>query len=124
MSVDERRRIELFERLVPLLGEEAATTMFELLPPPGVDAATKDDIVALRQSTSDDIAALRVATQHDIAELRRDMVTKQDLRESLSHELSHYATKADLHREFVTFFLGQTVALAGVLAGAAAFFGD
>lgn len=52
--------------------------------------------------------------------LTREMVTKQDLRETLSH----YATKADLHREFVTLLLGQTVAMAGVLGGAEAFFGS
>ncbi len=138
MTVEERRRIELFEQLVPVLGEEAATTMLELLPPPGQDVATKDNIIELQAATKRhidelqaatkrDIDGLQAATKRDIDELRQymaaNLVTREDLRETLSHELSHYATKSDLHREFVTFFLAQTAALGGLLAASAAFFG-
>jgi hypothetical protein len=42
MAVDERRRSQLYERLAGAVGEEAAGTMFELLPPPKTDLATAD----------------------------------------------------------------------------------
>lgn len=43
MAVDERRRRELFTRIAAAIGEEAATTMFELLPPE-TDVATRTDV--------------------------------------------------------------------------------
>jgi hypothetical protein len=44
MAVDERRRFELFERLTATLGQEAATTLSELLPPRGGEIATAGDL--------------------------------------------------------------------------------
>ena len=49
MAVDERRRSELFRVLTERLGEEPATTMFELLPPAGTELATRQDLTALEQ---------------------------------------------------------------------------
>ena len=59
MAVDESRRIELFERLSSLVGAEAAHTLFELLPPPGQDVATHDDIVQLQRDLRTEMQALR-----------------------------------------------------------------
>jgi hypothetical protein len=47
MAVDERRRSELFEGLSEAIGPEQATTMFELLPPAGVEVATRQDVERL-----------------------------------------------------------------------------
>lgn len=44
MAVDERRRAELFDGLAATLGQEAAATMFELLPSPNRDLATREDV--------------------------------------------------------------------------------
>lgn len=45
MSVDERRRHELYEHAKSHWGEEAAVTLMELLPPVGwADVATKADL--------------------------------------------------------------------------------
>jgi hypothetical protein len=49
MAIDERQRSQLYERLASAVGEEAATTMFELLPPPHSDVATTTDIDRLDQ---------------------------------------------------------------------------
>jgi uncharacterized protein YceH (UPF0502 family) len=49
MAVDERRRHQLFEGLVTAVGEDAAVTMFELLPPPSADLATRADLDRLEQ---------------------------------------------------------------------------
>ena len=48
MAVEERRWVELFERLSAALGPEAATTLSELLSPRGDDVATSGDIALLR----------------------------------------------------------------------------
>ena len=47
MSVEERRRIRLFERWVETWGQEDAEAMLELFPPPGRNVATSEDIIAL-----------------------------------------------------------------------------
>jgi hypothetical protein len=44
MTVEERRRIELFERLTATIGPEATATMFDLIPPPGDDHVTRRDL--------------------------------------------------------------------------------
>jgi predicted SAM-dependent methyltransferase len=47
MAVNERRRSHLYDQLVHAVGEEAATIMFELLPPAGTALATRADLNAL-----------------------------------------------------------------------------
>ena len=50
MSIDERRRHALYERLEGVLEAEHADTLMELLPPVGwADVATKQDLAALEQ---------------------------------------------------------------------------
>jgi DNA anti-recombination protein RmuC len=49
MAVDERRRSQLYEQLSGAVGEEAAGTMFELLPPPQTDLATTADLERLER---------------------------------------------------------------------------
>jgi hypothetical protein len=44
MAVEERRRIELFERLTATIGPEATATMFDLIPPPDDDHVTRRDL--------------------------------------------------------------------------------
>jgi chromosome segregation ATPase len=44
MAVEERRRIELFERLAATIGPEATATMFDLFPPAGDDHVTRRDL--------------------------------------------------------------------------------
>jgi hypothetical protein len=44
MAVEERRRIELFERLTATIGPEATATMFDLFPPPSDDHVTRRDL--------------------------------------------------------------------------------
>ena len=49
MSVDERRRSALFQAAAQALGEDHAVTMFELLPPPETDLATRADLELLEE---------------------------------------------------------------------------
>jgi hypothetical protein len=44
MAIEERRRIELFERLTATIGPEATATMFDLFPPPDDDHVTRRDL--------------------------------------------------------------------------------
>jgi hypothetical protein len=44
MTVEERRRHQLYEGLAAVLGPEATATMMELLPPDGRQLATRSDI--------------------------------------------------------------------------------
>jgi hypothetical protein len=47
MAIEERRRSELYEGLAAVLGPEVAATMFELLPAPGTEPASRADLEAL-----------------------------------------------------------------------------
>ncbi len=49
MPIDERRRSALFEAAARALGEDHAVTMFELLPPPETDLATRADLDLLEE---------------------------------------------------------------------------
>lgn len=71
MAVDERRRSQLYEGLASVVGEEAAATMFELLPPAGTDLATSEDVARLEAATSADIARLEASMDHRFAQVDR-----------------------------------------------------
>jgi hypothetical protein len=47
MAVDEARRSQLFGQLAGAVGEEAASTMFDLLPPPDTELATAAGLAEL-----------------------------------------------------------------------------
>ena len=49
MAIEERRRSELFRAMSQSLGEEPAVTMFELLPPPDTELATRRDLASIDQ---------------------------------------------------------------------------
>ncbi len=44
MTVDERRRSDLYRAVSEVLGEEPAATMFELLPPPATEVSSRQDL--------------------------------------------------------------------------------
>lgn len=64
MSVDERHRLEMFERLVEVLGADVAESLLAHLPPPGERVATAAQIDALRADTTAQIDALRGEMHH------------------------------------------------------------
>jgi hypothetical protein len=49
MALDERRRSALFQAAAQALGEDHAVTMFELLPPPETELATRADLDRLEE---------------------------------------------------------------------------
>jgi hypothetical protein len=73
MAVEERRRAGLFEALAGAFGEEAANTMFELLPPAGHHGATTDDVERLGIALRTDMEALRIELREEMAELRTEL---------------------------------------------------
>lgn len=70
MAVHEGRRAELFERLSAMLGQEAARTLGELLPPLGEHVATSGDVAALRADMRSEFSRLRDGTAAEFARLR------------------------------------------------------
>jgi len=48
MAVDEARRSALFQAVARAVGKDHAVTMFELIPPPGTELATRADVDLLR----------------------------------------------------------------------------
>ena len=104
MTISEQSRHAMFVRLESVLGEEAALTLMEHLPPVGwADVATKRDLDQLHTLTERDIALAA-------SQLRTDM-----------HQL-HAELRGDIAgqtRTLVFTVLGSMTALAGVALGAA-----
>ncbi|MEX0836624.1 MAG: hypothetical protein WD010_11060 [Nitriliruptor sp.] len=49
MAVDEARRSRAYESMAAAIGRDEAVTIFELLPPPEVDLATRGDLRVLEE---------------------------------------------------------------------------
>lgn len=77
MSVDERRRLHLYEAARERLGNEAADTLMELLPPMDPsELATKGDLAVLRAELRSEIAeALREQTNRILMFVLPTMLT-------------------------------------------------
>ncbi len=103
MSIDERRRHALYERLDELLDGEHADTLMELLPPVGwADVVTKSDLAVVKS----DIAALR----GDLVALEQRM----DLRfEAMEARVA--GGLSDLRAELHAALRAQTWSILGVL---------
>jgi hypothetical protein len=99
MTVDERRRAQLFDRMSEALGDEAAGTMFEMLPPPDRDLATAHDVDRLGVELSGEMSELR----GEMSELRGEM---SELRGEMSAVRSELISvfREEVHGAFV----GQT----------------
>lgn len=79
MTIDERRRHEMYLSLEESLGREAADTLMQHLPPVGwAEVATKADIEGLRAATKADIEVLRVATKKDFESVRVEIESSKN----------------------------------------------
>ncbi len=105
MAVDESRRIELFERLSSLVGAEAAHTVFELLPPPGQDVATHDDIVQLER-------VLRGEVRGEMGELRGEMGELRGEIGGLQGQIAALGERIDASRNEVIATMHQEISRA------------
>jgi hypothetical protein len=65
MSVEERRRLELYDAARTILGEAAADTLLELLPMDLPQLATKQDLAVLSAELRGEISGLR-AEMHEL----------------------------------------------------------
>lgn len=91
MTVDERRRHALYERLDALLQDEHADTLMSMLPPVGwADVATKQDLYAQSQ----DIRALESRMEAGFSDVRAEMA---ELRKEPHVGLAE--VRAELHKE-------------------------
>ncbi len=74
MTVDEGRRLEMFERLGDVLGVEVAETLLAHLPPHGEQVATAAQVEQLRADTTAQIQQLRLETTRQIEQLRAQAI--------------------------------------------------
>ena len=82
MPVDEHRRLRLYEAARERLGQDAADTLMELLPPMDPsELATKRDLALTRAELREEMAELR----GEMAELRGEMA---ELRSELCGEIA------------------------------------
>lgn len=95
MTIDERRRHALYERLDALLQDEHADTLMSMLPPVGwADVATKQDLHAAESGLRLSLESLESRMQAGFSEVRAEMT---GLREELHVGLAEVRT--ELHKE-------------------------
>jgi hypothetical protein len=117
MTVDHRRRLQLYEVARERFGVEAAEALMELLPP--MDAS--------ELATKQDLALLRADLRQEIAELREEFATfRGEMREEFAEFRGDMRTEMhDLFREQtnrLVMFTVPTVLTGVALAFAAARF--
>jgi hypothetical protein len=93
MAVDERDRLNLYDRLGETLGPDAAGTLMEPLPPNGWDdIATKGLVSANATSLRGEMAEVRgemAGLRGEMAELRSEVSSAiTDLRSDLTNEIA------------------------------------
>ncbi len=82
MTIDERKRHDLYQRFEDVLGQEHADTLMELLPPVGwADVATKSDLAALETRVDSKFETLEARMDKGFAEVRAEL--HQALRQQL-----------------------------------------
>lgn len=100
MAISEHDRFEMHGALRRALGDEAANTMMEHLPPVGwSDVATTQDLEHQRVALSSDIEHQRVALSSEIEGLRVSVAKDiEHLRTSIAQDMTQLrtATSADL----------------------------
>ncbi len=105
MAVEERRRLEMFERLMEVLGVEVADTWLAHLPPQGERVATRDQVERLR-------AELREQLGTEVGQLRVEVDGRLA---SLGNEL-----RTSWRRDLLLISVPQFLALMAILAGVGA----
>lgn len=123
MVVSERARSEMAEALRSVLGEEAAMTLLDHLPPSGWSGvATSHDVEVLRAELHGELAGvrgelaeLRGEMRGEFAAVRGEMVA---MRAELTTELVDRL--ATMQRVMITTFVSTLVAFAGLLLAAGA----
>lgn len=129
MSVEERRRLEMLERLGEVLGADVADTVLAHLPPQGEQvataaqveshgAATTAQIEALRTDTTAQIEALRTDTTAQIEALRTETAGQIDaLRTEMQHlfALQGERLAARWRRDLLLLAVPQFLVLLGIV---------
>src|SRR6185295_12773826 len=108
MTVDQRRRLQLYEIARERFGAEAADTLMELLPPMDPsDLASKQDLGVLRAEMREEFAEFRGELRHEFAEFRGEMREEfAEFRGELRHEFAEF--RGEMRTEMHDLFREQT----------------
>lgn len=82
MTADERRRIQMADRLTELLGDEVTDTLLGHLPPQGKGVATAEQVEDLRRWTEEHFTGLR-AEMHHLSDLQTERMSSRWRRDLL-----------------------------------------
>jgi hypothetical protein len=119
VTVDEQRRLRLFEAVREALGEQEAATLMEYLPPVGwADVATKRDLDALGAELRGERAEFRGALRAEMAGFQSGMRAEMaEFRSEIRVEL-HDALREQTTR-LVTWMIPTWLSAVGIAVAAA-----
>lgn len=113
MALDELSRHELHTKLREALGEQAAATLMQYLPPVGwADVATKRDLDAHAVATKRDLDALAISTKRDLDAL--ELRIRADVRSEINTAITSQT------RTIMFAVLASNLTMAGIAFAAAA----
>ncbi len=73
MAVTNTQHLLVYQRAREHWGDETAEALMEMLPPAGLDVATKQDVAGAQTYLSKDIEQVRIDLGKDIAQVRTDL---------------------------------------------------
>jgi len=73
MTVTDSRRLTLFDQARSTMGEEAASTLMDLLPADTDELTTKSDLRVLSSDLRSEMAEMRADLRTEMAELRAEL---------------------------------------------------
>lgn len=113
MSIDERARLSLYQRLESVLGAEEADTMMSYLPPQGWgEVATKGDLALLRGDFDSFHRGMHSELRTQSAQLRVGLGAEiADVRSEIG------AVRIELHRGLRSFVLSLVAVMVALAAG-------
>lgn len=137
MALDARRRSSIFQKLIPLIGDDDANALMSEFPSVEADelvtkqflraelAELRTEMATLASGLRGDMASLEGGLRGEIADLRAEMVgADSSLRGDMaSLERGLRGEMADLRTEMVERFRQQTIVMVGLVGSAVAVLG-
>jgi hypothetical protein len=127
LTIDERLRLNIHNKLTELLGnEEADALIAHIMPVPWNDVASKDDLQLTTAVLRTEMADLRTELRTEMAELRTELRTDMaELRTELRMDMAELRTElctemAGLRTELHQIVAGQTRWLTGYITALSA----
>jgi hypothetical protein len=117
VTIDDRRRLQLYEAARTSFGEDAAGTLMEMLPVDHSELASKQDVSVLAADLRSDMSALRGELRSEMSALRGELRSDLSALRAEMHDLFREQTNRILMFVLPTMLSGIGLAFAAARLG-------